>query len=246
MSAAGPTDTMEPAWDERGLVPAVVQDATTRTVLMMAWMNREALALTRSTGDAHFWSRSRQAMWKKGETSGNTLRVVEIRVDCDADTLLVRAHPAGPACHTGKTACFYRVMAADGADAAVAREDEGVPAAAAAPDAAAADILGALEQVLIARRDHATGEKSYTRSLLDAGFPKILAKIAEEHGELAAELTAPTIDRHKVVHETADLLFHVMVGLAACDVPVADVWQELGRRFGVSGLDEKAARAPKA
>ena len=78
------------------------------------------------------------------------------------------------------------------------------------------------------------------------GLPKILGKIAEEHGELAAELSAPTIDRHKVVHETADLLFHVMVGLAACDVPVADVWQELGRRFGVSGLDEKAARAPKA
>ncbi|MCA9680264.1 MAG: bifunctional phosphoribosyl-AMP cyclohydrolase/phosphoribosyl-ATP diphosphatase HisIE [Kofleriaceae bacterium] len=231
---------MEPAWDERGLVPAVVQDATTGTVLMMAWMNREALALTRSTGDAHFWSRSRQAMWKKGETSGNTLRVVEIRVDCDADTLLVRAHPAGPACHTGKTACFYRVMAADGADAAVAREDEGVPAAAAAPDAAAADILGALEQVLIARRDHATGEKSYTRSLLDAGFPKILAKIAEEHGELADELPAGPDDA--VVHEAADLWFHVMVGLVARGIPVDRIWQELGRRFGVGGHVEKASR----
>ena len=107
MSAAGPTDTMEPAWDERGLVPAVVQDATTGTVLMMAWMNREALALTRSTGDAHFWSRSRQAFWVKGETSGHVQTLVELRVDCDRDALLVLVDQVGPACHTNRRSCFF-------------------------------------------------------------------------------------------------------------------------------------------
>src|SRR6185436_14786858 len=110
---------MEPAYDERGLVPCIVQDAATGAVLMLAWMNAEALRLTRETGQVHFWSRSRGALWKKGETSGNTLAVAELRVDCDRDALLVRARPAGPACHTGATACFFTV---DGG-----RTDDGVP-----------------------------------------------------------------------------------------------------------------------
>src|SRR6185436_16303109 len=106
--------SVEPAWDERGLAPAVVQDATTGAVLMMAWMNADALRLTRDSGFAHFWSRSRGAMWKKGETSGHTLAVVDVRIDCDADTILVRAQPAGPACHTGQPTCFFRDL--DGQD----------------------------------------------------------------------------------------------------------------------------------
>src|ERR1043166_3069199 len=106
----------EPTYDERGLVSCIVQDAVTDVVLMLAWMNAEALRLTRETGAVHFWSRSRQSLWKKGETSGNTLSVVDIRIDCDADTILVRARPAGPTCHTGATTCFYRNL--DGADAA--------------------------------------------------------------------------------------------------------------------------------
>jgi phosphoribosyl-AMP cyclohydrolase len=97
-------------FDERGLVPAVVQDAGSGEVLMVAWMNAEALRLTRETGQAHFWSRSRQALWRKGATSGHTLAVVEVWVDCDGDTLLLRVIPAGPACHTGATSCFYRRM----------------------------------------------------------------------------------------------------------------------------------------
>ncbi len=215
---------LAPAWPADGLLPAIVQDAETGAVLMLAWMNAEAWQLTRDTGEVHFWSRSRSALWKKGETSGNVLRVVELRVDCDDDAILVRARPAGPTCHTGRTACFFHT---DGDD------DDGVPAA---------HIVDRLEQVLLARRA-ATSQKSYTRSLLEAGMPRILAKIAEEHGELAAEL--PEGERGKVVHETADLLFHVMVGLVARDIPIADVWRELGRRFGVSGHDEKAARPPK-
>jgi phosphoribosyl-AMP cyclohydrolase len=97
-------------WDERGLITAVVQDASTQQVLMVAWMNADALRLTEETGEAHFWSRSRGQLWHKGETSGNVMRVVELRVDCDADTLLLRVDPAGPACHTGATSCFYRTL----------------------------------------------------------------------------------------------------------------------------------------
>ncbi len=216
----------EPQYDERGLVPCVVQDAAAGTVLMVAWMNADALRLTRETQIVHFWSRSRQAMWKKGETSGNTLALVELRLDCDGDTVLVRARPAGPACHTGATTCFFTTD--DGA------EDDGVPAA------EGAQIVVRLAQILAARRDSATGEKSYTRSLLDAGMPKILAKIAEESGELAAEL--PAGDDDKVVHETADLLFHVMVGLTARRIPIERVFAELARRFGTSGHVEKASR----
>lgn len=213
----------EPVFDERGLIPCIVQDAERGTVLMLAWMNAEALRLTRETGVVHFWSRSRQALWKKGETSGNTLALVELRVDCDRDTILVRARPAGPTCHTGATACFFHKD--DGPD------DDGVPAV---------TILEQLDRVLQARRDSSSGEKSYTKSLLDKGMPKILEKIAEEHGELAAELPAGPDD--KVVHETADLLFHVMVGLTARKIPIERVLAELSRRFGTSGHVEKAAR----
>lgn len=218
----------EPRWDEHGLVPAIVQDADRGTVLMLAWMNQAAWRLTIATGLVHFWSRSRQALWKKGESSGHLLHVHEIRVDCDHDAVLVRARPDGPTCHTGVTSCFFHT--------AGEVDDDGAPPT---------HIVDRLAAVIAARRA-AIGTRSYTRSLLDGGVPKILGKIAEEHGELAAELAAPARDPHKIVHETADLLFHVMVGLAACDVPVADVWRELGRRFGTSGLDEKAARAPKA
>jgi phosphoribosyl-AMP cyclohydrolase len=100
-------------WNEQGLIPAVVQDARTNEVLMVAWMNADALERTRQTGEAHFWSRSRQSPWHKGETSGNILRVQEIRLDCDADTLLLRVIPAGPACHTGARSCFYRSLDGD-------------------------------------------------------------------------------------------------------------------------------------
>jgi phosphoribosyl-ATP pyrophosphohydrolase/phosphoribosyl-AMP cyclohydrolase len=227
--------SVEPVWDERGLLPAVVQDASSGTVLMVAWMNADALARTRTTGEVHFWSRSREALWRKGETSGNTLRLVELRIDCDSDTILVRAKPAGPTCHTGKTACFFRPLDATGA---AATEDDGVP-----PVHGAA-IVDRLEQVLIARRDSATAEKSYTRSLLDAGFGKICEKIAEEQEELSEELADGAED--DVVHEAADLLYHVMVGLCARRLPVERVWAELGRRFGVGGHVEKAARPPKA
>lgn len=211
----------EPAYDDRGLVPCIIQDATSSTVLMLAWMNAEALRLTRETGIVHFWSRSRAALWKKGETSGHTLAVVELRIDCDRDCLLIRATPAGPSCHTGATSCFFTLD--DGTT------DDGI-----------APILARLDQILIARRDSSTGEKSYTKSLLDKGMPKIIAKIEEEQRELVAELPAGPDDQ--VVYEAADLVFHVMVGLTARGLPVDRVLAELGRRFGTSGHVEKASR----
>jgi phosphoribosyl-ATP pyrophosphohydrolase/phosphoribosyl-AMP cyclohydrolase len=212
---------VEPTYDDHGLVPCVVQDVDRGTVLMVAWMNADALRLTRETGEVHFWSRSRKALWKKGETSGNTLALVELRVDCDADTLLALVRPAGPACHTGERSCFYRDL-----DGEPARDT--------------AHVLERLDAIISQRRDSSTAETSYTKSLLAAGMPKILAKIAEEHGELAAEL--PDGDAAKVVHEAADLLFHVMVGLAARRIPFERIEAELARRFGTSGHVEKASR----
>ena len=217
-------------FDDRGLVPAVAQDATTGAVLMVAWMNADALARTEATGYAHFWSRSRAKLWKKGEESGHVLKVRELRIDCDGDTLLVLVDPAGPSCHTGKATCFFE-RRPEGT------EDDGHAGAPAA-------VLAKLERVIAARRA-ASAEKSYTRSLLDAGMPKILAKIAEEQGELAAELGNPDATSERIVSESADLLFHMMVGLAARDVPVERVFAALERRFGTSGHAEKAARPPK-
>ena len=101
---------MELVYDSRGLIPAIVQDAETAEVLMVAWMNAESLDLTRQSGQVHFWSRSRKMLWKKGETSGNILNLREILVDCDADTLLIKVHASGPACHTGARSCFYRTL----------------------------------------------------------------------------------------------------------------------------------------
>lgn len=222
-------------WNERGLLPAVVLDASSGAALMLAWMNAAALERTLSTGIAHFYSRSRQALWMKGETSGNTLAVREVRADCDGDTICVIAEPAGPACHTGTRSCFFRLLSPndDGSDVA---EDQG-------PRGAPAAVLDRLESVMIQRRDSSTAEKSYTRSLLDGGTAKILAKISEEHGELAAELDGGS--DHAVVHETADLLFHVLAGLVARKIPASEVWSELDRRFGTSGHVEKASREQK-
>jgi phosphoribosyl-ATP pyrophosphohydrolase/phosphoribosyl-AMP cyclohydrolase len=204
---------------ERKLLPAIVQDALNGRVLMLGWMDDEALALTRSTGQVHFWSRSRQRIWKKGETSGNVLALVEIKTDCDSDTWLVRAIPHGPTCHTGSISCF----GSDGAEPA-------------------AHELDALEKTIASRKAQAPGTRSYVRSLLDQGAKKIAEKIREEANELAVEVENAQAERQRIISEAADVLFHTLVGLAARDVTLDDVLQELHRRAGTSGLDEKAAR----
>jgi phosphoribosyl-ATP pyrophosphohydrolase/phosphoribosyl-AMP cyclohydrolase len=218
------------SFDANGLVPVVAQEAGTGTVRMVAWANREALERALADGQAWFWSRSRAALWRKGETSGNTLAVREVRVDCDGDVVLYLVDAVGPSCHTGATSCFYRKAGA-GPDGALAADD-GPPDPPALVVARVADV--------IARRRRERPAKSYVVSLLDAGFPKINAKITEEAGELVEAL--PAGDAAHTAHEAADLLFHMLVGLEAAGVPVGAVFAELARRFGISGIDEKASR----
>lgn len=231
MSAGVPPGSLGSVrFDERGLVPVVAQDVVSGRVLMMAWMNAEALQRTLESGDVWYWSRSRSALWRKGETSGHTQRLVELRADCDGDTLLAAIHQTGPACHTGERSCFYCTLGAE-------------PSGAAAPASLpAGSMLDRLEAVLGARKS-ASGERSYTRRLFDGGAAKINEKLVEEAGELAAAIASETEER--VVSEAADVVYHALVGLAHRGVPVERVLAELARRFGTSGLDEKASRPPK-
>lgn len=208
------SEQMEIAWDERGLVPAVVQDAHTGQVLMLAYMNQESLERTLSSGETWFWSRSRGELWYKGATSGNTQRVIEIRHDCDADTLLLRVEPAGPACHTGRQSCFYR------------RLPDQVEVGSPPPDGG---VLAHLEAVIQDRQANPR-PGSYTRKLLDGGLPLILRKVGEEAVETI--VAAQSEGNERLVSELADLTYHALVLLAACDLSWADVEAELARRFG--------------
>ena len=210
-------------WDERGLVTVVVQDELTGEIRMLAHANQEAVESTLETGEAHFFSRSRGAQWKKGETSGNVIRVHGVYADCDDDALIYLGRAEGPSCHTGADTCFFTRLVADG---------EGEPAS-------ARPTLLALEHELVARRD-STEAKSYTKHLLSAGAPKIGEKLREEADELARAVDAESEAR--VASEMADLLYHAMVGLLFRGVGLADVMEVLRARFGRSGHDEKASR----
>jgi phosphoribosyl-ATP pyrophosphohydrolase/phosphoribosyl-AMP cyclohydrolase len=214
--------------DAQGLVPVIAQEVETGMVRMFAWANREALRATIESGLAHFWSRSRAALWKKGESSGHTLAVREVRIDCDGDVVLYRVAPEGPSCHTGATSCFFRAVADDGA----LSTDDGPPD----PPALIVSRVAAI----VARRKRDRPDKSYVVSLLDAGFEKVSGKILEEARELVEAL--PEGDKPHTAHEAADLLFHMLVGLEAAGVPIDAVFGELRRRFGTSGIDEKASR----
>jgi phosphoribosyl-ATP pyrophosphohydrolase/phosphoribosyl-AMP cyclohydrolase len=227
--ADAPTTLLDAvAFDANGLVPVVAQEGATGQVRMVAWANRQALEKTLASKEAYFWSRSRAKLWRKGEESGHTLAVRQVRLDCDGDVVLYTVDPVGPSCHTGATSCFYRASDVD--DNLVA--DDGPPD----PPA----VVVARVAKVIARRRKERPEKSYVVSLLDKGFPKINEKIAEEAGELVEAL--PQGDAQHTAHEAADLIFHVLVGLEAAGVPVDHVFEELRRRFGVSGIDEKASR----
>jgi phosphoribosyl-ATP pyrophosphohydrolase/phosphoribosyl-AMP cyclohydrolase len=215
------------SFDAAGLVPVIAQEAATGMVRMVAWANREALERTIATRQAWFFSRSRKGLWRKGETSGNSLAVREVRIDCDGDVVLYLVDATGPSCHTGATSCFFR------------KESEGGLVADDGPPDPPALIVQRVAEV-IARRHAERPAKSYVVSLLDAGFPKIAAKITEEAGELCEAL--PAGDAAHTAHEAADLLFHVLVGLEAAGVAPDAVFAELRRRFGISGLDEKASR----
>jgi phosphoribosyl-ATP pyrophosphohydrolase/phosphoribosyl-AMP cyclohydrolase len=212
-------------WDAAGLVTVVVQDERSGEIRMVAHANADALRETLTTGFAHFYSRSRGALWKKGETSGHTIEVREIWTDCDGDALVYVAEPAGPSCHTERTTCFFRRVTEEGVtDDATAH---------------ARPALSALFAELEARRS-APGTSSYTRKLLDGGAPAINAKIVEEAGEVVRAIEREAGDR--VISEAADVLYHLFVGLLWRDLSLRDVQGELLRRSGVSGLLEKARR----
>lgn len=212
-------------FDDQGLIPAIAQDHLSGQVRMLAYMNEAALAHTLETGKATFFSRSRGKLWTKGETTGHVLHVRQVVADCDADTLLLMVEPVGPSCHTGRPACFFRRVEAAGTLTDVSRE--------------ATPFLNELGEVLEARKQ-STGEKSYTKALLEAGPDKIGAKIREEAGELAEALKNETDER--VLSEAADVLYHVMVGLTQRGLTLRQVIEVLAKRTHQSGHQEKASR----
>lgn len=200
-------------WDERGLVPAVVQDAGTGQVLMLAYMNEASLAQTLASGETWFWSRSRGDLWHKGATSGHSQRLVDVRYDCDADALLLLVEPAGPACHTGQQSCFYRRLPEQ-----VQGERPPVPA----------EVLPGLWAVIQDRKSRPR-PGSYTCELLAAGLLRILKKVGEEAVEVL--VAAQSEGDERLISELADLVYHVLVLLAVRDLTWLDVERELARRL---------------
>ncbi|KAA9131388.1 bifunctional phosphoribosyl-AMP cyclohydrolase/phosphoribosyl-ATP diphosphatase HisIE [Marinihelvus fidelis] len=200
-------------WDKGdGLVPAVVQHAFDGRVLMLGYMNRESLAVTLDSGRVSFWSRSRGKPWTKGETSGNVLELVDISVDCDADTLLVRARPKGPTCHLGDDSCF-----------------DGRALAGAATTGPGLGFLAALDR-LVEARERERPEGSYTTRLFEAGTKRVAQKVGEEGVETA--LAAAAGDRDELLDESADLLYHLLVLLRCRDASLQDVVTRLAARHG--------------
>lgn len=219
--ADGAIDLSMIRFDEKGLVPAIAQDFRTGQVLMQAYMNQEALRETLRTGEAVYYSRSRQQLWHKGETSGNTQKVVEVDYDCDADSILLRVVPAGPACHTGATTCFHNVLMAMDAGGRSAAQGVG--------------ILQALYGTILDRSIHPK-EGSYTNRLFSGGVDRIGKKVIEEAAEVV--LAAKNDAAEEVRFEAADLLYHLLVLLAQQGVSPDDVYAELQNRHGVSAKEE--------
>jgi phosphoribosyl-ATP pyrophosphohydrolase/phosphoribosyl-AMP cyclohydrolase len=196
-------------FDRDGLVTVVVQDVNTAEVLMTAWANEDALQLTEERGELVLWSRSRGEIWHKGETSGNRMKVSEIRVDCDGDTLLALVEPMGPACHTGERTCFFEEILGDGR-----RHDTGT-------------FLWRLYRYLEVR-GHDSPDESYTARLMASGRSRVAQKVGEEGVETALALAAGGPDEFR--YEAADLLYHLLVACISAEVPFSDVVRELESR----------------
>ncbi|ULA63828.1 MAG: hypothetical protein LZF86_110528 [Nitrospira sp.] len=208
-------------FDAQGLIPTVVQDWLDGTVLMVGYMNQEALNRTVAAKTVHFWSRSRQQLWEKGETSGHKLHVKSLFVDCDRDTILVKAQPVGPTCHTGERACFFTALDESGA-VGLGKTNE-----------AAGGILDAVLRTIQARKANPQ-PGSYTAKLFEGGHDKILKKVAEEAGEVL--LASKGGKKDEIVYEIADLFFHTLMVLGYHEIPLSAIYQELAMRFGKSGL----------
>jgi phosphoribosyl-ATP pyrophosphohydrolase/phosphoribosyl-AMP cyclohydrolase len=204
-------------FDEKGLIPVVAQDYRTGEVRMVAYANREAVEKTLQTGYAHYYSRSRQKIWKKGETSGELQRVREVRVDCDGDTLLyIVEQEKNRACHTGERNCFYRTVEGEYA------LDKPLPF----------ETLPRLQEVLYDRLENLP-EGSYTTKLIKAGFDRIAQKFGEEAVEVLIALM--NRDKKQIVYESADMLYHWLLALSYLGINVEEVLEELAKRFKKSG-----------
>jgi phosphoribosyl-ATP pyrophosphohydrolase/phosphoribosyl-AMP cyclohydrolase len=204
-------------FDERGLIPAIVQDSQTGEVLTLAYMNAESLRRTLSERETWFWSRSRQELWHKGATSGNTQRVVDVRPDCDRDAVVVLVEPQGPACHTGATSCFYHSAIDESSDDGLTESHT----------------LGATLQTLyrvIEDRRRNLPEGSYTSYLFEQGLDKILKKVGEESAETI--IAAKNGDSGSLINEVSDLIYHLLVLLVEQGVDLRAIEEELGARAG--------------
>lgn len=201
-------------FDASGLIPAVVQNIETNGVLMVAYMNADTIKQTLETGRATFWSRSRQEVWVKGDTSGNYMYVKEVRVDCDCDCLVVLVNPAGPACHTGNRSCFFRKIE-DGKLVEDAKEQTKT------------DVFAREQAVVMDRKEHPE-EGSYTNYLFDKGEDKILKKVGEEAAEVV--IAGKNRDKDEISYETADLIYHLTVMLVDNGMTWEDIYKEMERR----------------
>lgn len=206
-------------WDDNGLVPAVVQDAQSKEVLMLAYMNKESLKLSQETGYTWYWSRSRNELWNKGATSGHKQRIVSMSYDCDGDTLLIKVIQTGPACHMGSYSCFTQPLEVEGA----------VQAAESAAGSDRFAMLGQLEET-IAQRHAERPEGTYTSYLFDKGVDKILKKVGEESAEVI--IAAKNQDNDELRAEASDLIFHLMVLLRERGLPLDAILSELKERHG--------------
>lgn len=206
-------------WDKQGLVPAVIQDADSRAVLMLAYMNQESLKKSLTTGETWFWSRSRNELWHKGATSGNIQTIVSVKYDCDGDTLLVLVKPKGPACHTGETTCFYREIRgvhSESGENGAEIEARG-----------RFDVLAELESI-ITEREKERPEGAYTTYLFNKGVDKILKKVGEEASETI--IAAKNKDNEELKLEVSDLIYHLLVLLEERKLPLDEVLKELSLR----------------
>jgi len=215
-------------WEKSELLPVIVQEVGTNEVLMMAYMNKEALELSLSTKIAHYFSRSKQRIWKKGESSGHTQAIKEFLLDCDNDTLLIKVVQEGVACHTGRKSCFFTNI------------ETGETVSEVEVDSAA--MYGVIDELyhIILERKNADPETSWTAKLFAKGENTILKKIVEEAGELC--FAVKDDNEEEIIYEAADLVYHCMVALGLKNISPDRIKQELARRFDMSGITEKNSR----
>lgn len=215
-------------WQKTPLLAVVTQDATTKEVLMLAWTNKEALDLSMQTGFAHYYSRSRAKLWKKGEQSGHTQKIKTIRLDCDSDALLFLVDQIGPACHTGRLTCFFKDLNTQTiTHAPIKTQDE------------IYSVLPSLYDTILKSKNK-DPKISYTASLFNKGIDEICKKLLEESAELL--LAAKDANKPHTIYEASDLMYHYLVLLASQDISLNDIEQELKRRQGTSGIAEKLSR----